>query len=74
MSQVQAMDSTPALLHEHEVVAPSLDGKAPHSQSLPVVDEESEPIVTRKELWSYYRMSRGIPHSREWFEQLFSVL
>ena len=69
MSQVQALDSAPALFHEHEVVASSLDDKAPHRQSFLAVDKESEPIVTRKELWSYYCMSpRGIPNSCEWFE------
>jgi hypothetical protein len=69
---MQALDDVPALEHEREAVASSPNGEVSNSVSVqaivPVlaVDKESEPIVTRKELWSYYCMSlHDLPRSRE---------
>ena len=75
MSQIQTLDDVPALRREQEVVASSLDDKAPHSPSIPAVDKESEPIVTRRELWSYYcTCLRDLPRSCKWRKRLSSVL
>lgn len=60
MSQPQSSDNA-VLEHEREAVPSSPDDKdlnrAPVQVVVPVstVDGESEPVVTRKELWSYYR-------------------
>ena len=82
MSQLQALENVSTLEYEHEAVASNSDEKAaPKSASvqadvqISVMDSELEPIVTRKELWSYYRTScRVPPHPREGIERLFSVL
>lgn len=55
MSQLQDLDNVPAPPRENEVVPSSPGAKAPRSPSVLAVDNESEPVVTRKELWSYYR-------------------
>ena len=63
MSRPQTPENVSALEHEHETVAPSSGDKASNSvpaqviASVPAADGELEPVVTRKELWSYYRMS-----------------
>jgi len=63
MSQLQALENVPVLEHEREAVAPSPNDEVSNNASVqaiaPVlaVDRESEPVVTRKELWSYYCMS-----------------
>lgn len=70
MSQLQAIEIVPALEHEHGDVTSSPDDKVSDAASvqaivlISTVDKESEPIVTRKELWSYYCMSlRDSPRS-----------
>jgi len=69
MSQLRVLESVPALEREGGT-APGPDEKSsnnrPVQDAVPIapVDEESEPIVTRKELWSYYSMSlRDSPRS-----------
>lgn len=81
MSQLETLENVPALEHEHKVLASNLDNKTLNGASvqvnvsIPVVDNELEPIVTRKELWSYYRTSlREIPRSCEGIERLSSLL
>ena len=62
MSQLQAQENGPAPEHEREAVPSNPDYKSSNGVSgqagVPVaaVDGESEPVVIRKELWSYYRM------------------
>ena len=80
MSQLRVAENVPALERERETVS-SPDDKSSNDRSVqaavPIapVDQESEPIVTRKELWSYYSMSlRGSPRSCEGIERLSSVL
>ena len=80
MSQLRVTESVPALERERGTVS-SPDDKSSNNRSVradvPIapVDEESEPIVTRKELWSYYSMSlRNSPRSCEGTERLSSVL
>ena len=54
---------------EREVVVSDLDDKALDSvsvqanTSVSAVDRELELVVTRKELWSHYRMSFRVSHS-----------
>ena len=61
MSRTQTPDNVPTVGYENEATSPSADDKTSDGvsvQAVPisVVDKESEPIVTRKELWSYYCM------------------
>ena len=64
MSKLQTPENVPAIEHEREaVLVSSPDGKVLSSAliqaiaSVPAVDLRGlEPIVTRKELWSYYCM------------------
>jgi len=82
MSQLQVLENVPALEREREAVAPSpLNDEVSNSASVralaPVlaVNEESEPVVTRRELWSYYCMSLcDSSGSCEGIERLSSVL
>ena len=81
MSQPQTQDDVPVLERECEATAPSPDEKASSSASvqaivsIPAADRELEPMVTRKELWSYYCMSlRDTLCSCEGTERLSSVL
>jgi len=80
MSQLRFAENVHPLEREHGTVS-SPDDKSSNNGSVQAVvpiapvDEESEPIVTRKELWSYYSMSlRGSPRSCEGIERLSSVL
>ena len=65
MSQLQTPENVPPLKHEREVAAPSYpDDETSNSVTLdqaivsvPAVDKVPEPMVTRRELWSYYCMS-----------------
>lgn len=65
MSKLQTPENVPAIEHEREaVLVSSPDGKVLSSAliqaiaSVPAVDLRGlEPIVTRKELWSYYCIS-----------------
>jgi hypothetical protein len=58
MSRQLAPEDVQATEHEHELVSGgakrSYDGI---ERFVPIakVDKENEPVVTRKELWSYYR-------------------
>ena len=81
MSQLETPEDVPALEHERDAVVPSPDdSKASNGVSAQVivpvatVDREQEPIVTRKELWSYYCTSLYDPLSCEKIEPLSSVL
>lgn len=81
MSQLQTPKDVPALEHERESLASTLDDESSNSASvqaivsIPAVERELEPIVTRKELWSYYCMSlRDSLCSCEGSERIFSVL
>lgn len=64
MSQVQTSENPPVLYHEYEAVTSSSDDRPPRHPEVLAVDDGSEPIVTRKELWSYYRMSFRNPPVR----------
>ena len=61
MSQLRVVENVPALERERGTVS-SPDDKSSNNGSVQAVvpiapvDQESEPIVTRKELWSYYSM------------------
>ena len=65
MSQLQTQENVPPLKHEREVAAPSYpDDETSNSVTLdqaivsvPAVDKVPEPMVTQRELWSYYCMS-----------------
>ena len=63
MSRLRTPEDVLALERERKAIAQGSEDKAPNSAlvqalvSVPSVDRELEPIVTRKELWSYYRMS-----------------
>lgn len=81
MSQLQTLEDVPALEHEHEATVSSPNDKVSNSASvqantsISAVDRELEPVVTRRELWSYYCMSVRIsPWSCEEIERLPSVL
>ena len=62
MSQLRGVEKVPVLERDHGAVPSSPDDKSSNNASVratvPIapVDQESEPVVTRKELWSYYSM------------------
>lgn len=60
MSRQPLPENVQALEHEHgDVLSTDDKGSAgPEIVHISRVDKESEPVVTKKELWSYYRTSR----------------
>lgn len=73
MSRLQAPENVSGREHEREPLVSSLDNEASVQTvlSIPAVERESEPIVTRNELWSYYSTSvRDLPCSCEEIERL----
>jgi hypothetical protein len=81
MSQLRVPGDVPALEQKHEVMVSSSDGKPSNDPAVqdivPVaaVDNESEPVVTRIELWSYCCVSlHDSLRSCEGVKRLSSIL